>query len=116
MKIFSQIFGNCFCFRWAFDDNELHINSIVRKYCMTMNDLANFNIDFYPYSLVTFTTEERKSTMKNKESRVVLESNQKGIRFYASRRQAKIVFDALIQRYSEKGPPYNTAHVPQSKQ
>ena len=52
--------------------------------------------------------------MKKIENHVVLQPNQKGLQFYASRRQAEMVFNALIQRLSEKGPPYNTAHVPQS--
>ncbi len=38
------------------------------------------------------------------------------IRFYADKRQARVVFNALIQRLSEKGPPYNRAHVPQADQ
>jgi hypothetical protein len=52
--------------------------------------------------------------MKTKESHVVIQPDQKGLEFYASKRQAKKVFDAIIKRLSEKGPPYNTAHVPQA--
>jgi hypothetical protein len=54
--------------------------------------------------------------MTTMKSHVVVQANQKGLQFYADRRQAKIVFDALIKRLSEKGPPYHAAHVPQAQQ
>jgi hypothetical protein len=54
--------------------------------------------------------------MTTMKSHVVVQANQKGLRFYADRRQAKMVFDALIKRLSEKGPPYHAAHVPQAQQ
>jgi hypothetical protein len=54
--------------------------------------------------------------MKKTESRVVVQPNQKGLKFYVNKGQAKKVFDTLITRLSEKGPPYHAAHVPQAQQ
>ncbi len=38
------------------------------------------------------------------------------LKFYADYDQARTVFDLLIDRLSKKGPPYNTAMVPQADQ
>jgi hypothetical protein len=54
--------------------------------------------------------------MKTIESHVVMQPDQKGLRFYTDKHQAKKVFDALIERLSLKGPPYHAAHVPQAQQ
>ncbi len=47
---------------------------------------------------------------------VVFRPNQKGLKFYVDRNQTKHVFDLLIRRLTEKGPPYHSAHVPQANQ
>jgi len=54
----------------------------------------------------------------NKKPHVVRQSREKqrGLKFYADRKQAKLIFDLLIERLAQKGPPYNTAHVPQADQ
>lgn len=54
--------------------------------------------------------------MNNQERRVVLLPDQKGQEFYADKRHAARVFDALIERLRKKGPPYHAAHVPQADQ
>jgi len=42
--------------------------------------------------------------------------NKEPLQFYIDKKQAKKVFDLLIERLSQKGPPYNEAHVPQADQ
>ncbi len=49
-----------------------------------------------------------------KKYHVVRQPNQKGLKFYADRSQGKKVFDLLIERLRQKGPPYNKALVPQT--
>ncbi len=48
------------------------------------------------------------------QSRVVVQSNQKGLRFYVDKKKAVIVFDKMIARLKSQGPPYNKAKVPQA--
>lgn len=50
----------------------------------------------------------------NTITRVVEQPNQGKLTFYIDRQRAKTVFDLLIDRLSQKGPPYNLAHVPQA--
>ncbi len=49
-----------------------------------------------------------------KEYHVVLQPDQSGVEFYIDYGMAGQVFGAMIQRLSQKGIPYNSAHVPQA--
>lgn len=55
-----------------------------------------------------------KITKARPERHVVKQPRQKGLIFYADKRQAKIVFGALLERLRARGIPYNSALVPQT--
>ena len=78
--------------------------------CLFFNIVSILTID---PCLVSFA---KKILQMNKKPHVVEQPNQKGLNFYIDKKQAKKVFDLLIKRLSEKGPPYNEAQVPQADQ